>query len=75
MYKENLTQEERILQLLEDRGEQGAMVWEFMLPRNKGGLGIAQYNARIYGLRKKGHDIKSDKKGKFTLLSLTPKGE
>lgn len=68
MYKENLTQEERIMRLLRKRGSEGVKIWEFMMPRNQGGLGIAQYNARIYGLRKKGHIIKSIKSGRFVLV-------
>lgn len=67
-YKENSTQEERILELLKERGEEGAFVYEFMIPRNKGGLGIAQYNARIYGLRKKGYNIKNKTPGHFVLV-------
>lgn len=66
-YKENLTQEERILKLLEERGSEGAYVYEFMTPRNRGGLGIAQYSARIWGLRQKGHNIVNKKKGFFVL--------
>jgi len=66
-YKENLTQEERILELLKERGSNGAFVWEFMMPRNRGGLGIAQYNARIYGLREKGYKIENVKPGHFVL--------
>lgn len=67
MYKEKPTQEQRILELLEERGSKGVMVWEFMLPRPQG-LGIAQYNARIWSLRKKGHDIKNMKPGHFILI-------
>lgn len=67
-YKEKKTQEQRILDLLKERGKRGAFVWEFMLPRNRGGLGIAQYNARIYGLRKKGYEIKNEKPGHFVLF-------
>jgi hypothetical protein len=43
-YVEDNTQEGRILSLLRDRGERGAYVYEFMMPRPQG-LGIAQYNA------------------------------
>lgn len=67
-YKEDRTQEERILNLLRTRGKNGAFVWEFMTPRNKGGLGIAQYNARIWGLRKKGFVIKNEEPGHFVLV-------
>lgn len=66
MYKPNQTQEERILNLLRERGEQGAYVYEFMMPQPQG-LGIAQYNARIYGLRKKGYDIVNKVPGHFVL--------
>ena len=65
-YKEDKTQEQRILDLLKERGNEGAYVYEFMMPRPKG-LGIAQYNARIWGLRKKGYDIKNKKPGHFVL--------
>lgn len=67
MYKENPTQEDRILSLLQQRGNDGAMVYEFMMPR-PGGLGGAQYNARIYGLREKGHDIVSVTPGHLKLI-------
>lgn len=67
-YKENKTQEQRILNLLKSRGDAGVYVWEFMMPRPNG-LGIAQYNARIYGLREKGYEIKSTKPGHFVLVS------
>ena len=66
-YKEDKTQEQRILDLLKERGESGAFVYEFMIPRNQGGLGIAQYNARIWGLRQKGYIIKNKKPRHFLL--------
>jgi hypothetical protein len=69
------TQEGRILDLLKVRGEQGAFVYEFMTPKSKGGLGIAQYSARIWGLRHKGYVIDNPEKGKFVLVfepGLTP---
>jgi len=66
-YKEVLTQENRIIELLKERGTQGVYVYELQAPRPIG-LGIAQYNARIYGLRKKGHVIKSTTPGHFVLL-------
>ena len=72
MYKENLTQEENILELLRNRGSSGVEVWEFMMPRPKGGLGIAQYNSRIWGLRKKGYDIENKKPGHFVLIEGEP---
>lgn len=67
-YKENKTQEQRILDLLKERGPKGVFVWEFMLPRPQG-LGIAQYNARIWGLRKKGHLINNKTPGHFILIT------
>lgn len=69
-YKENGTQEERILALLKERGSKGVMVYEFMMPRPHG-LGIAQYSARIWGLRKKGHAITNKKPGFFVLEGPT----
>lgn len=66
-YKPNKTQEQRILDLLKERGKEGAFIWDFIMPRNRGGLGIAQYNARIYGLRKKGYLIKNVEPGHFVL--------
>ena len=66
-YKEDLTQEERILVLLKSRGRDGAFVYEFMTPRTRGGLGIAQYNARIWGLRQKGYVIENKEPGHFVL--------
>jgi hypothetical protein len=65
-YQEKPTQEERILKLLRKRGKEGAKVYEFMMPRPHG-LGIAQYNARIWGLRKKGYDIVNVTPGHFVL--------
>ena len=61
------TQEQRILKLLQERGEDGVYVYELIAPQNKGGLGIAQYSARIYGLRSKGHNIVNVKRGQFVL--------
>lgn len=71
-YKEDLTQEQRILGLLRERGSEGVEIWEFMMPRNRGGLGIAQYNARIWGLRRKGYNIKNKKPGHFVLIEAEP---
>jgi len=65
-YKSDKTQEERILDLLRARGAQGAYVYEFMMPRPQG-LGIAQYNARVYGLRQKGYEIINKTPGHFIL--------
>jgi hypothetical protein len=69
MYQKRPTQEDRILQLLEERGEAGAYVYEFMAPRPNG-LGIAQYNARVYGLRKRGFDIINKSPGHFVLRKV-----
>ena len=66
MYIKNPTQEERILNLLRERGSQGAYVYEFMTPRPNG-LGIAQYGARILGLRAKGYIIENVVPGHFIL--------
>lgn len=66
-YIKRPTQEQRILELLRERGAKGVMVWEFMIPRPQGGLGIAQYNARIWGLRRKGYVIENKKPGHFIL--------
>lgn len=71
-YKEDKTQEQRILELLKERGSEGAYVWEFMTPRNRGGLGIAQYNARIWGLRQKGYEIVNKEVGHFVLEEDEP---
>lgn len=66
-YIPNTTQEGRILELLRQRGDNGAYVYEFMMPRPQG-LGIAQYNARIYGLREKGFNIVNTTPGHFVLI-------
>lgn len=66
IYRADKTQEERILDLLRERGEEGVMVYELITPRPQG-LGIAQYNARIYGLRDKGYRIINSKRGHFVL--------
>lgn len=60
-YIKDGTQEQRILDLLRERGYAGVMAWE--IPAN---LHILQYNARIFGLRKKGYDIRNID-GKFVL--------
>jgi len=65
-YEKRPTQEQRILDLLRDQGKAGAYVYEFMTPRPNG-LGIAQYNARIFGLRKKGYVIENKTPGHFVL--------
>lgn len=66
-YKEDRTQEQRILALLQSKGSDGVYVYELMTPRPNG-LGIAQYNARIKGLRVKGYNIINTVPGHFLLL-------
>lgn len=66
-YVKNDSQEGRILNLLRERGNAGAFVYEFMMPR-PGGLGIAQYSARIFGLRGKGYEIVNTHPGHFILI-------
>jgi hypothetical protein len=74
-YEERPTQENRILDLLKERGGQGAFVYEFMMPR-PAGLGIAQYNARIWALRKKGYNIVNKTPGHFVLIqNIKPEQE
>jgi hypothetical protein len=65
-YQPRPTQEGRILQLLKERGDRGVAVWEFMLPRPQG-LGVAQYGARIFSLRRKGYEIVNVEPGHFVL--------
>ena len=60
------TQKQRLLQLLEQRGQQGVFVYEIMTPRPDG-LGISQYNARIKELRESGYTIINTKPGHFVL--------
>lgn len=64
--KNTLTQRDRILQLLKERGPSGVKVYELMAPRPEG-LGIAQYNARIKELRSRGHRIVNIEPGHFVL--------
>ncbi len=66
MYIKKPTQEQRILKLLKERGKEGVMVYEFMMPQPNG-LGIAQYNARVWSLRKKGYNIVNKRPGFFVL--------
>jgi hypothetical protein len=66
-YHKKPTQEQRILQLLKNRGKSGVKVWELVTPRPHG-LGISQYNARIYGLREKGFNIVNKTPGHFVLI-------
>lgn len=62
-YIKKPTQEERILGFLQWRGNKGVFAWEIT-----NDLHILQYNARIYGLREKGHDIVSVTPGHFKLI-------
>ena len=59
------TQAWTILEYLKDHSE-GIQVYEMIAPRPNG-MGIAQYNARIYELRHKGYDIRQDRLGHFYL--------
>ena len=62
-YKEDGTQEHRILALLRERQGMGVYAWEIMKDLN-----CLQYNARIWGLRRKGYTI-LNKENKFRLIS------
>lgn len=65
-HKPNPTQQERILNLLREKGNQGVYVYEFMAPRPMG-LGVAQYGARLLELRRKGYEIINTQPGHFIL--------
>ena len=66
MYEKRTTQENEILNLLIER--KGAGVFSYELAKtHPEGLGCLQYNARIFGLRKKGHKIISDVRGHYIL--------
>lgn len=67
VYIKKPTQEDRILDLLTERGDRGAYVYEFMTPRPNG-LGISQYNSRVWGLRRKGYNILNKTPGHFVLI-------
>lgn len=62
-YLKNPTQEEKILSFLQERGEKGVFAWEIT-----DNLKILQYNARIFGLRKKGYNIINKEKCHFILM-------
>lgn len=62
-----MTQKERILKLLRQRKSKGVAVYELVTPRPNG-LGVSQYNARIYDLRKEGYKI-DNKDNRFFLVS------
>lgn len=63
----NLTQREQLLRLLRSRGSKGAYVYELQAPKPQG-LGLAQYNARIFELRAKGFNIVNVEEGHFVLM-------
>lgn len=65
-YIKKTDQEQRILDLLRERKTIGAYVYEFTNSRPTG-LGVEQYNARIWGLRDKGFKIKNTTPGHFVL--------
>ena len=56
------TQQERILELLQERGELGVHSWEMTNDMN-----IMQYGARVLELRGLGHNIVNVKKNHFVL--------
>ena len=60
-----ISQAEKIKTLLQWRGDRGAFVYELNSARPNG-LGIAQYNARVFELRQQGFDI-VDNSGHFVL--------
>ncbi len=62
------TQKEQLLNLLRNRGRYGVWVYEIITPQPKG-LGIAQYNARVYELRRAGYVIENVEPGLFKLIS------
>lgn len=69
MYENRTTQENQILDLLRERKGAGVYSYELAEPHPKG-CGILQYNARIFGLRRKGHKIISDFKGHYILEDM-----
>ena len=66
MYEQRLTQEQKILDLFAERKGAGVYAYELAEPAPRG-LGILQYNARIYGLRHRGINVVSDHKGHFVI--------
>lgn len=64
---DKLNQENAILELAQQRGNKGFYVYELITPKPLG-LGIAQYNARIKGLRDRGYNIPNITPGFFALL-------
>ena len=51
----NPTQKQSLLLALKTAGSFGLPVWKIIMPRSQGGLGIAQYGARVYELRHDDH--------------------
>ena len=66
MYEQRTTQEQKILDLFAERKGAGVYAYELAEPSPRG-LGILQYNARIYGLRHRGINVVSDHKGHFVI--------
>jgi hypothetical protein len=60
------TQAGKILTRLRELGEQGVEAYE-LTTRKPEGLGIQQYNARVFELRQKGYIIVNNPIGHFTL--------
>ncbi|GEM_PF-2113797 len=61
------TQQQSLLRFLKERGDRGVYVWEMLAPQPQG-VGIAQYNARIYELRDQGFNIVNTEPGHFKLV-------
>ena len=77
MYQKRPTQEQRILDFLRERGSDGVFAYELTntnTMRERGGA-IMQYNARIFGLRQKGHKIINKRPGHFVLYEKPEQGE
>lgn len=66
-----MTQSQKLIKLLKQRGNKGVMVWEIIAPKPDG-LGIAQYNARIKELREAGNNIINKSPGHFVLETKEP---
>ena len=74
-YIKKPSQEMRILKLLKERGKSGVKAYELAMPRNQGGQGILQYNARIWSLRQKGYNIENKEPGHFVLNVFEENGQ
>jgi hypothetical protein len=61
-YQDRPTQEQKLLEMLRLRGSYGVYAWEIIKDLN-----ILQYNARVFGLRRKGYKIVNKKPGLFVL--------